>query len=150
MTSAVRQKQYYDRRLFGKPYEIEDAVWLYNARRKPGIAPKLANRWEGPFLIIERLADVTYRIQKGPRGRPKVVHFDRLKAYMPQLPGEWARWRQRVDQGLVGETASEASLAGAMGEAEGNEQPPQEELANPTASNGTPGGGGARRDGWIH
>ena len=138
-TSAVRQKQYYDRRLFGKPYEIGDAVWLYNARRKAGIAPKLANRWEGPFLIIERLADVTYRIQKGPRGRPKVVHFDRLKAYMPQLPGEWARWRQRVDQGLVGETASETSLAGATGEAEGNEQPPQEELANPTASNGTPG-----------
>ena len=73
-----------------------------------------------------------------------MVHFDRLKAYMPQLPSEWAQWRQRVDQGLAGETASETSLAGVTGQAEGNEQLPQEELANPTASIGTPGEAGPR------
>ena len=30
---------------------------------------------------MDRLLDVTYRIQQGPSGKPKVVHFDRLKDF---------------------------------------------------------------------
>ena len=56
-------------------------VWLFNNSRKKGLTPKLQCRWLGPFLIIKKLSDVVFRIQQSPRGKPKVVHFDRLKPY---------------------------------------------------------------------
>ena len=34
--------------------------------------------WEGPFNITEKISEVTYRIWRGPRGKSKVVHVDRL------------------------------------------------------------------------
>ena len=54
---------------------------MHNPARKVGICPKLVRSWEGPFLVIKRLSDVTYRIQRSPRAKRKVVHFDRLKPY---------------------------------------------------------------------
>ena len=55
------------------------AVWLYNPAKKVGRAPKLQCRWEGPFAVLECINDVTYRIQKSPRAKPRIVHYNRLK-----------------------------------------------------------------------
>ena len=41
-------------------------------------SPKLSRPWEGPYVVVERLNDVVYRIQRGPRAKPKVVLRDRL------------------------------------------------------------------------
>ena len=49
-------------------------MWLYNPQRKKGKSPKLSRPWEGPYVVVERLNDVVYRIQRGPRAKPKVVH----------------------------------------------------------------------------
>ncbi|CAC5371521.1 unnamed protein product [Mytilus coruscus] len=48
-------------------------VWLHNPRRVKGLCPKLQNNWEGPYIVINKLNDVIYRIQKGPKTKPKVV-----------------------------------------------------------------------------
>ena len=111
-SSAARQKEYYDRKLFGSPHKPGQAVWLYKSRRKSGVSPKLASRWEGPYLVTDRLAVVTYRIQKGPRGRPKVVHFDRLKPYSSTLPSGWARWRAALKDGVAGEMTGASAVTG--------------------------------------
>ena len=37
--------------------------------------------WEGPYLVVKVMSDVTYRIQKSSRSKPQVVHTDRLKPY---------------------------------------------------------------------
>ena len=111
-SSAARQKEYYNRKLFGSPHKPGQAVWLYKSRRKSGVSPKLASRWEGPYLVTDRLAVVTYRIQKGPRGRPKVVHFDRLKPYSSTLPSGWARWRAALEDGVAGEMTGASAVAG--------------------------------------
>ena len=55
-----------------------DRVWLYNPQRKKGRSPKLMSPWEGPYMVIERLSAVTYRIQRAPGTAFKVVHVNRL------------------------------------------------------------------------
>ena len=55
-----------------------DLVWLHNPQRKKGISPKLRRPWEGPYVAVEQLNDVVYRIQWGPWKKPEVVHRDRL------------------------------------------------------------------------
>ncbi|KAK3743518.1 hypothetical protein QZH41_015906, partial [Actinostola sp. cb2023] len=78
-----RQKRYYDHRgVRCNHFNRGDAVWLHNPKRKKGRCPKLQNDvYEGPFLVISQLDDVTYRIQKGAKTKPKVVHHNRLKPY---------------------------------------------------------------------
>ena len=73
--SASRQKRYYDRNTQEKRHSQGDLVWLHQVRLRKGTCPKLQNPWCGPWMVIDRLSDVTYRIQQGPSGRPKVVHI---------------------------------------------------------------------------
>ena len=56
-------------------------MWYFNATKTKGLSPKLQNKWKGPYLIISKLSDVTYRIQESPKGKPKIIHSDRLKPY---------------------------------------------------------------------
>ena len=86
-----RQKRYYDHRGVNKNvYNYGDPVWLYNPKRKKGRSPKLQNDvYEGPFLVLKRLDDLTYRIQKGAKCKPKVVHHNRLKPYEGENIPNW-------------------------------------------------------------
>jgi hypothetical protein len=84
-----RQKRNYDLKSHIKRYEPGEAVWVHNPARKKGISPKLSRPWEGPFLVTKRLSDVTYRVQRGSKAKPKVVHFDRLKVYQGNNPPTW-------------------------------------------------------------
>ena len=52
----------------------------------PGKTPKLQNPWEGPYAVIKPLSDVVFKIQKGPKGKPKNVHYNRLKPYYARSP----------------------------------------------------------------
>jgi hypothetical protein len=83
------QKRNYDLRAKPLRFEVGDAVWLHNPARKKGVSPKLSRPWEGPFKVVKRLSDVTYRIQKSVKTKPKVVHFDRLKLYKGENPPQW-------------------------------------------------------------
>ena len=42
---------------------------------------------------MDRLSDVTYRILQGPSGKPKMVHFDRLKDFFGDIPKRWIKWK---------------------------------------------------------
>ena len=45
--------------------------------------------FDGPYLVVKRISDVLYHIQKVSKSMPKVVHHDRLKAYRgPNVP-DW-------------------------------------------------------------
>ncbi|KAG7157191.1 hypothetical protein Hamer_G010034 [Homarus americanus] len=56
-------KRNYDGNASQVYYKDCDMVWLYNPLRKKGQSPKLQNPWEGPYTVVERLSDVTYRIR---------------------------------------------------------------------------------------
>ena len=70
-----------------KPLFVKgDQVWYYNTARKPGISPKLLFKSTGPFVVLERVSVILYRIQKhaGPGERTIVVHTSKLKMYKAQ------------------------------------------------------------------
>ena len=77
--ASDRQKRGYDHRMNKKSYKPGDSVYLYNPCRQKGVSPKLQSFWEGPFLVIETISDLVYKIQKGPKAKIKIVHHDRLK-----------------------------------------------------------------------
>ena len=80
-SASDRMKESYDIRAENGGFRLGNLVWLYNPQRRRGFSPKLQCNWEGPYEIIERINDVVYRIRKPPRGKPRVVHFNRLAPY---------------------------------------------------------------------
>ena len=83
------QKRNYDRRASEHGLKEGQLVWLFNPARKKHLSPKLQLRWEGPWLIVKRLSDVTVRIQLRRGSKPKVVHVDRLKPYVGEAIQPW-------------------------------------------------------------
>ena len=79
-TQHQRQKTLYDKKVHGKPYKPGDLVWLHSPVPPRGSSHKLYHPWTGPFKVVKKLSEVTYRLQQVQRPRTrKVVHFDRLK-----------------------------------------------------------------------
>ena len=76
----VRQKEIYDRKVHGKPYQKGDYVWLHSPMGKREASKKLYHPWSGPYRVVKKLSEANYRIEQfqGRRTR-KIVHFDRLK-----------------------------------------------------------------------
>ena len=87
--ASERQKRNYDHKAQAGGYNRGDAVWLYSPKKVKGYSPKLQRPWDGPYLVTKRLSDVTYRIQKGIRSKPRVVHYNRLKPYCGENPPTW-------------------------------------------------------------
>lgn len=87
--SSESMKRRYDVKVHKIPYEVGDPVWYYNPKRKVGFNPKLQRPWKGPMIIVERLNDVLFRIQSGPKSKPLVVHHDKLKPYVGEDKPDW-------------------------------------------------------------
>ena len=78
--SLDRQKWYYDVRIHGEPYKEGVLVWLHSPVVPKGTAQKLHRPWTGPYKIVHRLSDATYRIQDVQQPQHRlVIDFDRLK-----------------------------------------------------------------------
>ena len=76
-----RQKEFYDQKCHGKPFQTGDLVYLHSPVAPRGQAKKLHHPWTGPWRVLKPLSEAVYRIQ-GPSGskqRRVIVHFDRLK-----------------------------------------------------------------------
>ena len=83
-----RQKALYDRDTHGKPYVVDDLVWLHCPAVPRGKSPKLHRYWQGPYRpVVKQISDVLFLLQhRDSRRRRTVVHFDRLKPCVT-LPG---------------------------------------------------------------
>ena len=75
---------------------------MFNPVRKKGVSPKLQSFWDGPFLVVQKLSDLVYKIQKSPTAKPRVVHHDRLKPCYEKLTS-WLNVRNTntQDENLV-------------------------------------------------
>ena len=82
------QKKYYDQKLSWQSFQPGDQVFIFFPNVKPGLT-KLAYLWREPFKVIAKITDVTYKINCGRKGKPQVIHVDRIRKKYPQnLPGE--------------------------------------------------------------
>ena len=91
LEASQRQKLVYDRRISKHTYKVGDAVWLHSYAKPKGLSRKLQLRSEGPFKVIEKIADLTYKVKKSRKASFKVVHFNRLKLYR----GSLSKWFTR-------------------------------------------------------
>ena len=64
-------------------YQPGDLVFLYNPALKPGEAAKFHRYWKEPYVVLERVTEVNYKIRKldGSRATVQVVHFNNLKLF---------------------------------------------------------------------
>ena len=116
--AVEQQKRNYDKQVSSKPFRVGYSVWLHNIRRKKGRNPKLDCPWEGPYLVVSVLSDVTYRIQRSRRAKPKVIHADHLKAYLGPALKSWIVEREVT----VMPVESHVVRAGEVGPASGSDK----------------------------
>ena len=74
--SAVRQKRLYDRTTRSRAFRSGTWVWRYYP---PTANRKLGEKWRGPYLVLGRLGQTVYEIQRSAAERPIRVHVDHLK-----------------------------------------------------------------------
>ncbi len=54
--------------------------------RIPGLSCKLLDSWEGPYIVLEKVGEVNYKIHKvGAKKHSKVVHVNCLKRYWERM-----------------------------------------------------------------
>ena len=73
-------------------YQVGDSVLLYVPAKTIGMPPKPSRFWKGVYVITKVLSDVHYKVQAGPRSKPKTVHHNQLKIYHPRklMDTSWA------------------------------------------------------------
>ena len=73
-----KQKAMYDRSLQdNRVYKIGDSVKIKNFKRTPGLCAAFERKFQGPFVIVEIVGDLNYRI-KSESGTFQVVHYNRM------------------------------------------------------------------------
>ena len=79
--------------------------------------------------MVEALSTVTYRIRRGPRGKPKVVHVDRLWRYYGPGRFTWVQGDDDADEDVDGD-GDLSGLAQVFEEADSSEveEHPEENL----------------------
>jgi hypothetical protein len=77
--AQAKQKEYYDVKTKVLEYSEGDYVLL----RSPPVPGKFQYRWLGPYVVIQRISQLTYRIQLPGANESVVVHVNRLKRSPP-------------------------------------------------------------------
>ena len=65
-------------------------MWYQTDIGQLHITPKLRKAYEGPFVVIQKLNDLDYKIQRELNGRKRVVHHNKLKPYGGVIRFKWA------------------------------------------------------------
>ena len=76
-----RQKDTFDKGVCHMSYKPGDLVLRYSPQLKPGEAKKFHRNWEGPYVVIDSVTEITYRIKKTGSKRSLVVHYNNLRLY---------------------------------------------------------------------
>ena len=78
-----RQKDQYHKKVYGKPYEKQDKVWVYSKHKAK--SRKFILPWEGPYVVLERTSEVNYKVAKPSQmGKWRLLHYNMLKPYLEE------------------------------------------------------------------
>jgi len=87
--SAERQRTTYNLNVRKMAYEVGDLVWRNQKKHVPGLKMKIARHWTGPWVIIEKLNEVIFKIQHSQNSSPVIIHGDNLKTYRGDKKLKW-------------------------------------------------------------
>ena len=87
-------------------------MWLYNPQRKKDLTPKMQRPWQSPYVITKQINDLVYRIQLGPRAKPKVVHRNRLWCYSGMNVPTWYHAPEKEQSVSSNETETPTVISG--------------------------------------
>ena len=127
----VLQKQLYDCKVHGDPYKEGNYVWLHSTVLQKGVTKKLPHHpWIGPYVVIKRLADATYRIQSLDHRRKRlVVDFNRLKPCTAYHQTEFESSQRRTEDTDLGTLGAHVPVGNQLEIVE-----PLEQLHSPSSS----------------
>src|SRR6218665_441189 len=100
--TAERRKKAYDLRVRPNKFSQGEWVYYYCPRLRSGRKTKWARFYTGPFLIVQVLSPILYRIQKSARSNQMVVHVDKLKSFYGNPQRNWTTEVERNPTELVG------------------------------------------------
>ena len=87
--SAKRQKKNYQEHSRDAVFKRGDWVWKVDPQRRYG---KLHPKNTGPWLVIARISEVVYKVQRSEAFDPKLVHVDKLSKYYPEIGEQLRNW----------------------------------------------------------
>ena len=72
-------KYYHDQRAVDRVFNVGEFVLVFRPRK----TNKLHNEWQGPFIITEKITDVTYKVDLGlERKRYRTFHINGMKPWI--------------------------------------------------------------------
>ena len=86
---------------------------LTQSSEKEGFNSKMQCPWQGPYVITKQINDLVYRIQLGPRAKPKVVHRNRLWRYSGMNVPTWYHAPEQEQSVSSNETETPTVTSGA-------------------------------------
>ena len=94
------QKTYYDRSKYGQSYKFGEEVLVFNPTVKNGETRKFTSFYRGPYIIVENINDLNFKVEDKKMRKTIKVHYDRLKKYKtrekPFMPEPQAKRKTNV------------------------------------------------------
>ena len=73
-------KKHYDEKAYGPPHQIGDHIWILKGRFEQKKTPKLATPYKGPYIIQEKLSNISYKARNLTAPYETcLVHYNRTK-----------------------------------------------------------------------
>ena len=110
--AAEHQKKGYQTRFHENSFNYKDLVWYFWPQVPKGKSPKFIPKWTGPWVVIQVLSPVLYRIQKDEKCPSRVVHHDHLKPCFlrEEIDLEWVDRVVKAKEGKRGQDVCENDL----------------------------------------
>ena len=85
-----KAKIYYDRKAKPQTYSINDRILVSHPQIKTGFSKGLAKKWHGPFVVLKKIGECDYLIQKlgAKRSRKYVIHSNNISKYFGRVDGQ--------------------------------------------------------------
>ena len=75
------QKTYYGRSKYGSNYKVGQEALVFNRTVKKGETRKFTSFYRGPYIIVEIINDLNFKVEDKKTRKSIKFHYDRLKKY---------------------------------------------------------------------
>ena len=81
-----KSKINYDRKVRGANFNVGDNVLVLDTTTKVGVNKKLSYQWKGPYLVLEKINNVNYKLKAYAKRRKIIIqHQNRLKKFYGEV-----------------------------------------------------------------